>query len=186
MLQGMDAMTRISDAMVDDPSQSRDSLVSMLVADGWSDERARQLCASYPMGSESLADVYARSVLNPEWKAVRDAMEAVGVRWDPAKDCLLDCHRLVVGTGELREFVRDVQQSLIDAFGEVDAAAEVESLSREASDAEAAFSRRFRDRFVRRHGLTDAEAESLLRALAGLRVLTATVSDLYVPVRAGL
>jgi anaerobic selenocysteine-containing dehydrogenase len=43
----------------------------------------------------------------------------------------------------------------------------------------------FRGRFVRRHGLTEAEAESVLRALLPLRAPTATVSDLYVPIRPG-
>jgi hypothetical protein len=83
----------------------------------------------------------------------------------------------------VRDFIHDVQRSLVEAFGEVEAAAEVESLAREASDAEAAFSRRFRERFILRHGLTEAESESLLRVLAGLQVPTATVSDLYVPIR---
>lgn len=185
MLQGMDAMTRVSDAMMANPSLSKDALVTLLIADGLSDERARQTCATYPVGSESLPALYARTVLNPEWKAVRDAMEAAGVTCDPAKDCLLECHRIVVAMGEVRDFVRDVQQSLVEAFGEVEAAAEVESLAREATDAEAAFSRRFRDRLIRRHGLTEAESESLLRALAGLRVPSATVSDLYIPIRPG-
>ncbi|MEI6342572.1 MAG: hypothetical protein WCR07_11470 [Verrucomicrobiota bacterium] len=184
MLQGMDAMTRMSDALVEDPARTREALMAVLQADGLSEGRAREICTAYPAGSESLADVYARSALNPELQSIRAAMEGAGVRWDPARDCLLDCHRLVVGMGEVRDFVHDVQRSLAEAFSEAEVGEEVASLDREVVEAEAAFLARFRDRFVRRHDLTEAEAESLLRALAGLRAPTATVSDLYVPIRA--
>ena len=183
MLLGMDAMTRISDALVEDPARTREALMAALQADGLSEGRAREICAAYPSGSESLADVYARSALNPELQCIRAAMEGAGVRWDPATDCLLDCHRLVVGMGEVRDFVHDVQRSLAEAFGAAEAGEEVASLDREVVEAEAAFLARFRDRFVRRHDLTEAEAETLLRALVGLRAPTATVSDLYVPMR---
>lgn len=188
VLQGMDAMTRISDALVENPARTREALMAVLQADGLSERRAREICTAYPAGSESLEDVYARSALNPELQCIRAAMEGAGVRWDPATDCLLDCHRLVVGMGEVRDFVHDVQRSLAEAFSEAEVGEavgeEVALLDREVVEAEAAFMARFRDRFVRRHGLTEAESETLLRALAGLRAPTATVSDLYVPIRA--
>ena len=183
MLQGLDAMTRMSDALVEDPTRTREALLALLQADGVSEGRAREICTAYPAGSESLADVYARSALNPELQSIRAAMEGAGVRWDPARDCLLDCHRLVVAMGEVRDFVDDVQRSLAEAFGEAEVGEEVASLGREVVEAEASFLARFRDRFVRRHDLTEAEAETLLRALVGLRAPTATVSDLYVPIR---
>lgn len=185
LLGGLMVMTRISDALVEDPARSPEMLAGLLRADGVPEEHIRKQLASYPVGSETLADMQSRGGLNPELRMVRAAMESAGVRWDAGTDCLLDGRRLVVGLGELRDFIEGIQGSVAMAFDGADAAAELAALEQEWAASEGALTDWFRRRFVRRHGLTEAEAESVLRALLPLRAPTATVSDLYVPIRPG-
>ena len=185
LLGGLRVMTRISDALVEDPARTPEMLAELLRADGVPEERIRTQLGSYPVGSETLADMQSRGGLNPELRTVRAAMESAGVRWDTGTDCLLDGRRLVVGLGELRDFVEGIQESLATAFDGADAAAEVMALEQEWAASEEVLTDWFRGRLVRRHGLTEAEAESVLRALLPLRAPTATVSDLYVPIRPG-
>lgn len=185
LLGGLKVMTRISDALVEDPARTPEMLAGLLRAEGVPEDRIRGQLAGYPVGSETLADMQARGGLNPELRKVREAMESTGVRWDTGTDCLLDAHRLVVGLGELRDFVRGIQESLVAAFDEADVAVELAGLEKEWMESEEVLTARFRERFVRRHGLTEAEAESVLRALLPMRAPTAMVSDLYVPIRPG-
>lgn len=185
LLGGLKVMTRISDALVEDPARTSEMLAELLRADGVPEERIRSQLAGYPVGSETLTEMESRAGLNPELRLVRAAMESAGVRGDAGTDCLLDGRRLVVGLGELRDFVEEIQESLATAFDGADAAAEVAALEQEWTASEEVLTDWFRGRFVRRHGLTEAEAESVLRALLPLRAPTATVSDLYVPIRPG-
>ena len=181
MLEGITAMTALSDAILDHAGQPWSHPLGVLSGPVGLDDLMGNPLAGYPMGSETLADIYARTAGNPGLYRIREALGECGIGFDPASDCLLDCYRMVVGLGESIGFLQDMRAKLSEAFRAEDVAQELRDLQEEEVGVSRAFYHYFRERFLGRHGLTDVQTEALLGVLGDLPAPTATASDLYVP-----
>jgi len=182
-LTNLAVMALVSDTLLAHPHASDGEIIDWISGQGIPEELVRERLASYPQGEETLPEIYQRAMLNPELHAVREAMTQCGVSFDPTSDGLLDCFRFVAGRTELLDFLGGISTALASGPGAAAFASEIERLGAEQEEARDVFHGAFRERFLLRHGLTEAQAEALMTALAGMKVSTASTHDLYVPRR---
>lgn len=180
-LTNLCVMTLLSDLLLTHPEMSDADLVAAVAGMGIPEERIRERLAGYPRGEASLTDIYERADQIPALAAVRVAAERCGLPSDPTSDCLLDCFRFVAGTGELVDFLGTIRSALAATPDIPGLAAEADRLGREQVEARDVFDRAYRERFLLRHGLTEAQTEALLGELRALQAPAATVDDLYLP-----
>lgn len=178
-------MTLLSDLLLSHPEMTDADLVASIAGLGIPEELIHERLAGYPRGSASLADIYERAEQIPALATVRVAAERCGLPSDPTSDCLLDCFRFVAGTGELVDFLGTIRSTLASTPDLPWMAAEADRLGREQVEAREVFDRAYRERFLLRHGLTEAQTEALLGELRKLQAPAATVAELYVPRRNG-
>jgi hypothetical protein len=183
MLTNLFVMTTLSDTLLAHPEASDADLIGSLVDQGIPAPHALELLAHYPKGALTLPNLYERARQIPELRAIEEAAERCGLPADPSSDCLLDCFRFVAGSGELLDFLGEVQRTLAETPDAAAFAAETARLGREQDEARGAFHSAYRERFLLRHGLTEAQSEALLHELAPLRAPSATTELLYVPRR---
>ena len=176
-------MTLISDLLLAHPELSDADLVAAVAGMGIPEELIRERLAGYPRGEASLAEIYTRADQIPALSAVRVAAERCGLPSDTSSDCLLDCFRFVAGTGELVDFLGTIRSTLAASPDFPGLAAEADRLGREQVEARDVFDRAYRERFLLRHGLTEAQTEALLGELKALQAPAATVDELYLPRR---
>lgn len=182
-LTNLCVMTLLSDLLLAHPDLSEADLVAAIAGMGIPEELIRERLAGYPRGKASLGDIYDRAEQIPALVAVRVAAERCGLPSDPTSDCLLDCFRFVAGTGELVDFLGTIRSTLVSTPDIPGMATEAERLGREQVEARDVFDRAYRERFLLRHGLTEAQTEALLGELRGLQAPAATIEELYVPRR---
>lgn len=182
-LTNLCVMTLLSDLLLAHPGLSDADLVAAVAGMGIPEELIRERLAGYPRGEASLADIYSRADQIPALAGVRLAAERCGLPSDPTSDCLLDCFRFVAGAGELVDFLGNIRSTLADAPEIPGLAAEADRLGREQVEAREVFDRAYRERFLLRHGLTEAQTEALLGELRALQAPSATVDELYLPRR---
>ncbi len=182
-LTNLCVMTLLSDLLLAHPELSDADLVTAVASMGIPEELIRERLAGYPRGSGSLPEIYDRAEQIPALAAVRVAAERCGLPSDPTSDCLLDCFRFVAGTGELVDFLGTIRSSLAASPDIPGLAAEADRLGREQVEARDVFDRAYRERFLLRHGLTEAQTEALLGELKALQAPAATVDELYLPRR---
>jgi|GEM_PF-5616594 len=183
MLTNLFVMTTLSDTLLTHPETSDPDLLGILLDQGIPEPEALELIAHYPKGNLTLPNLYERARQIPELRSVEEAVERCGIPVDPSGDCLLDCFRFVSGSGELLDFLGEVQRTLAATPDAAGFAAETARLGSEQAEARAAFHNAYRERFLQRHGLTEAQSEALLNVLATLRAPSATTDLLYVPRR---
>jgi hypothetical protein len=182
-LTNLCVMTLISDLLLAHPELSDADLVTAVAGMGIPEELIRERLAGYPRGEASLAEIYTRADQIPALSAVRVAAERCGLPSDTSSDCLLDCFRFVAGTGELVDFLGTIRSTLAASPDFPGLAAEADRLGREQVEARDVFDRAYRERFLLRHGLTEAQTEALLGELKALQAPAATVDELYLPRR---
>ncbi len=182
-LTNLCVMTLLSDLLLAHPDLSDADLVAAIAGMGIPEELIRERLASYPRGEASLADIYTRADQIPALSAVRVAAERCGLPSDSTSDCLLDCFRFVAGTGELVDFLGTIRSTLAASPDFPGLAAEADRLGREQVEARDVFDRAYRERFLLRHGLTEAQTEALLGELKALQAPAATIDELYLPRR---
>lgn len=182
-LTNLCVMTLMSDLLLSHPEMPDADLVASIAGLGIPEELIRERLAGYPRGKASLADLYERAEQIPALGAVRVAAERCGLPSDPTSDCLLDCYRFVAGTGELVDFLGTIRSTLASTPEIPGMAAEADRLAREQVEAREVFDRAYRERFLLRHGLTEAQTEALLGELRKLQAPAATVEELYLPRR---
>lgn len=183
MLTNLFVMTTLSDTLLAHPESSDADLLGILLDQGIPEPQALELLANYPKGNMTLPNLYERARQIPELRLIEEAAERCGLPTDPSSDCLLDCFRFVAGSGELLDFLSDIQRTLAETADAAGFAAETARLANEQDEARGAFHRAYRERFLLRHGLTEAQSEALLNELATRRAPSATTELLYVPRR---
>lgn len=183
MLTNLFVLTTLSDTLLAHPEASDADLLGTLLDQGIPEPEALEMLAHYPKGNLTLPNLYERARQIPELKSVEEAAERCGIPVDPSSDCLLDCFRFVAGSGELLDFLGEVQRTLAATPDAAGFATETARLGSEQDEARTAFHSAYRERFLQRHGLTDAQSEALLNELATLRAPSATTEILYVPRR---
>ena len=182
-LTNLFVMTTLSDTLLAHPESSDADLLRTLLDQGIPEPQALELLAHYPKGTLTLPHLYERARQIPELRSIEEAAERCGLPADPSSDCLLDCFRFVAGSGELLDFLSEVQRTLAETPDAAGFAAETARLANEQDEARGAFHSAYRERFLLRHGLTEAQSEALLNELATRRAPSATTELLYVPRR---
>lgn len=175
--------TTLSDLLLAHPASSEADLLGALLTQGVPEAQARDVLAHYPKGDLSMPNLYERARTIPELRLIEEAAERCRVPMDPSSDCVLDCFRFVVGSGELLDFLGEVQRTLANSPDAAGFAAETARLGQEHEEARVALRAAYRERFLRRHGLTELQSEALLNELAILRAPSATTDLLYIPRR---
>lgn len=183
ILTNLFVLTTLSDTLLAHPEASDADLLVTLGDQGIPEPEALEMLAHYPKGTLRLPNLYERARQIPELKSVEEAAERCGIPVDPSSDCLLDCFRFVAGSGELLDFLGEVQRTLAATPDAAGFAAEAARLGSEQDEARTAFHSAYRERFLQRHGLTEAQSEALLNELASLRAPSVTTDLLYVPRR---
>jgi hypothetical protein len=182
-LTNLFVLTILSDTLLAHPDASDADLIRTLADEGIPEAQTRELLAHYPDGNLTLPNLYDRARQVPELRSIEEAADRCGLAFDPSSDGLLDCYRFVAGSGELVDFLNEVQRTLEAAPEAAGFAAETARLANEQQEARGAFHTAYRERFLLRHGLTEAQSEALLNELATLRAPSATTELLYVPRR---
>jgi hypothetical protein len=183
ILTNLFVLTTLSDTLLAHPEASDSDLLGTLGDQGIPESQALEMLAHYPKGTLTLPNLYERARQIPELRSIEEAAERCGLPVDPSSDCLLDCFRFVAGSGELLDFLAEVQRTLAETPDAAGFAAETARLANEQDEARGAFQSAYRERFLLRHGLTEAQSEALLNELAPLRAPSATTELLYVPRR---
>jgi hypothetical protein len=176
-------LTTLSDFLLAHPAASETDLLGTLIDQGIPESQAREVLSHYPKGNLPLPDLYDRARANPELRSIEEAAERCGLPFDFSSDCVLDCFRFVVGSGELLDFLSEVQQTLASTPDAAGFAAETTRLRDEQEEASQALRSAYRERFLLRHGLTEGQSEALLNELAAMRAPSATTEHLYIPLR---
>lgn len=183
ILTNLFVLTTLSDTLLAHPEASDSDLLGTLRDEGIPESEAREMLDHYPKGVLTLPNLYERARQIPELRSIEEAAERCGIPFDPSSDCLLDCFRFVAGSGELLDFLGEVQRTLAATPDAAGFAAETARLGSEQDEARSAFHGAYRERFLQRHGLTEAQSEALINELATLRAPSATTDLLYVPRR---
>lgn len=182
-LTNLSVMTLFSDLLLEHPNLTEDELVAALVGLGLPEKIVRERLERYPRGDRTIADLYSRASAVPTLQAIQAAAERCGLQPDAVSDSLLDCFRFTAGSHELVDFLETARVALAATPSAAGFGQEVERLRAEQAEARTVFDRAYRERFLLRHGLTEAQAEALLTELRALRAPEATVEELYVPLR---
>ncbi len=183
ILTNLFVLTTLSDTLLANPEASDSDLLGTLVDQGIPEPEALEMLAHYPRGNVTLPNLYERARQIPELRSVEEAAKRCGIPMDTSSDCLMDCFRFVAGSGELLDFLGEVQQTLAATPDAAGFAAETARLGSEQDEARSAFHSAYRERFLERYGLTEAQSEALLNELSNLRAPSATTELLYVPRR---
>lgn len=176
-------LTTLSDLLLVHPEASEADLLAALLDQGIPQQQARDVLLHYPRGNLSMPTLYDRARTLPELRSIEEAAERCGLPFDPSSDCILDCFRFVVGSGELLDFLGEVQRTLTSTPDAAGFATEAERLGNEMEEARQTLRAAYRERFLLRHGLTEGQSEALLNELVMLRAPSATTEHLYIPRR---